>query len=294
MDPVVNCNLCNSRCDYLFSKEGFNFYRCTKCGYIFIYPAPDPKTLEAYYQQDYYEQDDARYLHTRSSAQQKWNGRLTVINRYLANSGRSYYPLTILDVGCATGVFLQLARKHGFDPYGIEHSDYAVNLAQDQLGAEHIYHGSFLNFQTDRKFTTITAWAVLEHVENPKSFLEKAHSFLEEGGIFSLSTVNTDSINFQIFKSNWRYLIPPEHLSYFNPKNLGTALESAGFEILETRTLFVYHAFLDGIFPKAKRSTQKIPLYWKALLYIPKVMCGWSGKGDTLEIYARKKVKHPI
>jgi hypothetical protein len=58
---------------------------------------------------------------------------------------------TILDVGTATGFFLETATAAGFDAYGIERSEYAARIAASKFGVERIHieiGGFFLMFES--------------------------------------------------------------------------------------------------------------------------------------------------
>jgi len=48
----------------------------------------------------------------------------------------------VLDIGCATGYFLEVAEEEGFEPFGVEYSAYAAEIAQNKFGVNNIFNGT--------------------------------------------------------------------------------------------------------------------------------------------------------
>jgi cyclopropane fatty-acyl-phospholipid synthase-like methyltransferase len=78
---------------------------------------------------------------------------------------------SILEVGCATGWFVQAARQAGFDAVGIDVSQWAIE--HPAPGAEgHIFQASVIDLaassttprKADRMFDAVVSWEMLEHV----------------------------------------------------------------------------------------------------------------------------------
>ena len=86
----------------------------------------------------------------------------------------------MLDVGCATGYFLEVAQRGGFDPYGVEFSEYAAGIAKEKFGKEKIFHGTLEQFHdaTGRSgaatFRAIAMSDLIEHVRIPSETLTAA------------------------------------------------------------------------------------------------------------------------
>ena len=71
------------------------------------------------------------YVEARELKLATMRRRLTVISQYAAGP-------RVLDVGCASGFFMEAALERGFDPLGIELSPVAIRLAQpDVRGPDH-------------------------------------------------------------------------------------------------------------------------------------------------------------
>ncbi|MCD6489608.1 MAG: methyltransferase domain-containing protein [Thermodesulfobacterium sp.] len=141
----------------------------------------------------------------------------------------------LLDVGCSTGYFLLIAEKLGFNAYGMEASGEAVRIARGKFGLNVVQALSFKELPEDFKgpYKVITAFEVLEHVEEPMKFLKEAFELLKEGGILCISFPAHFKFEHQAFsykKYKWWYgNYPPNHLTRWKPWTLFYALKKAGF-----------------------------------------------------------------
>lgn len=97
----------------------------------------------------------------------------------------------IVDVGCANGAFLRaLQRQHYRRLYAVDRENYISipELSGIPFTAIDISHECFPF--ADGVFDAVTAFAVLEHLENPFFFIREATRLLKSGGIFALSIPN--------------------------------------------------------------------------------------------------------
>jgi hypothetical protein len=92
---------------------------------------------------------------------------------------------------------------------------------------------------------------VIEHVPNPKSYIERAAELLKQGGVFVMATPDVDSIPAKLTGKRWvGFKLSEEHVYYFSARTLGKMLEDAGFEVVDTRHVGKYvtiRLFLDRL-----------------------------------------------
>jgi 2-polyprenyl-3-methyl-5-hydroxy-6-metoxy-1,4-benzoquinol methylase len=142
----------------------------------------------------------------------------------------------VLDVGCSSGAFLfQLSHRFPND-YQIVGTDVSgPPLAYAESRGIPIARGSFLEWGIDeRKFDAITFWAVLEHVVEPKAFLEKAAALLKPRGFCFVLVPNLKSLAVRLLGTHYRYIYP-QHLNYFAADTLRKLIPDA-FSVVEIRS----------------------------------------------------------
>ena len=144
---------------------------------------------------------------------------------------------TVLDVGCSSGAFLfQLGRRfpETYQVLGTDVSGPPLTYAKSR--GIPIARGSFLRMMPqERKFDAITFWAVLEHVSEPRAFLEKAASLLNPEGFCFILVPNMKSLATRVLGARYRYIYP-QHLNYFTASTLRKFVENE-FVVTELRTM---------------------------------------------------------
>ncbi len=143
--------------------------------------------------------------HRLAALNAKW--RLELIRR-VKPSGK------LLEVGCARGDFLQVARQY-FDSYGVEPN---FELAAISSKIAPVHHDTIEGVPWSA-FDIIASFHVIEHVDSPRSFVQAAAERLKPGGLLVIETPNIDSLPYKLFGSGWRQFIP-EHYFFFGPKTI--------------------------------------------------------------------------
>jgi 2-polyprenyl-3-methyl-5-hydroxy-6-metoxy-1,4-benzoquinol methylase len=141
----------------------------------------------------------------------------------------------LLDIGTATGLLLEVAREQGFEPYGIEISDYAAGLASARFGAGRIHSGTLQTAPfRDGRFSAITMTDLLEHVADLPGTLTRVRQLLRPDGIVLITTPNTASLTRLAMGAKWTHY-KLEHLYYLNPRSMALLAAKAGFQVLSMR-----------------------------------------------------------
>lgn len=134
----------------------------------------------------------------------------------------------ILDIGCGDGYFLEEARKMGWEVYGTEYTDDAIEVCKEKGIQMHQGKLTPTNYDAD-SFDVITSFEVIEHINNPIEEVQNIRSILRKGGIFYLTTPNFNAIERYILKKDYNIITYPEHLSYYTPKTINYLLSNNGF-----------------------------------------------------------------
>jgi 2-polyprenyl-3-methyl-5-hydroxy-6-metoxy-1,4-benzoquinol methylase len=148
-------------------------------------------------------------------------------------------PGRLLEIGGARGVFLDMARKRGYDVQGIEMNPYATRYANDEFGIPTV-QGEFESWRPDAPFDAVAAFDVIEHVPRPDLFLERMRDALAPGGVAVIGTPNASSLLGMAAEATawssggrsaypaWRFYGRGEHLTAFDRRSLSAALTKAG------------------------------------------------------------------
>lgn len=135
---------------------------------------------------------------------------------------------TILDVGCASGYFLEsLGEK--WEKHGIEILHLAAEKARARGGIDvHECGISSAGFAA-QTFDVVCSFDVVEHMAEPMDFFREARRILKPSGWLLIGTGDSRSLAARLSGSRWTYLCIPEHLSFFNSRSFRTGLGKAGF-----------------------------------------------------------------
>jgi SAM-dependent methyltransferase len=158
----------------------------------------------------------------------RWPHRLALVaaqvNRLIAKPGNA------LDIGCSNGLWLY-ALGDKWKRYGIEPSLSAAEMAR-QISQADIHAGVFEDYQAPiKEFDLITAFAVIEHLANPRGLVEWAYDHLRAGGLFVIMTGDREAPGAVRLGENWPLYRSPDHASYFSARSIRLLLPQYRFEI---------------------------------------------------------------
>jgi SAM-dependent methyltransferase len=219
---VEKCPICKSskRRPYQ-TKYDIPIYICLKCdvGYAGL----QPKNLNEVYSNKHYLSKLTINENRKYRMKRFGKERVGILRRYKKKG-------SILDFGCGSGYFIETARKY-FNAEGIEFSDNLRYWLKKKLNLVTFKTLS----ETRKKYDVITAFDVIEHVENPTNLLKEFKKKLKKDGIILIYTPNRDSLGFNFLGYNNNLLVPPAHLFYFNKSSFDIMAKKAGLKIAETQ-----------------------------------------------------------
>jgi len=195
---------------------------------MYLNPRPDPAEIGAYYAADY--APYKRAVEDERSGLMRWMRRRKLIQRRrMIERFSGLHSGRILDVGCATGLFLHEMALAGWHVTGIEPITAAASYGRDRFGLD-VFEGMIEEAPYEREsFDVVTFWDVLEHTFSPSQTLARSSGLLRPGGLVAVNVPNWHSIERQWFGPHWIGLDPPRHLYVFTHDTLTSLLEQAGF-----------------------------------------------------------------
>jgi SAM-dependent methyltransferase len=134
----------------------------------------------------------------------------------------------LLDIGCANGAFLRVARTLGHEASGIEPDERSAAEAR-KAGFEVAAAGLPGSGLAEASFSHITLSHVFEHLHRPVEALEEAFRLLEPDGRLWLSFPNLAAAGLPLFGRDWVGLDPPRHLVLYDTAAIRQLLQRIGF-----------------------------------------------------------------
>ena len=220
----------------------YQLVRCWQCTTVFASEAPDASALaHAYHEADYSTAEEAAFA---AAVYRK------SLEPYLAGlPGRG----TALEIGTGTGIFLSHLGQLGFrELVGIEPSEAAIAAAAADV-RPCIRPGVFMGDEFPAgSVSLICCFQTLEHVPEPRGFVEAAFRMLEPGGMIALITHDYSAFINRMLGSR-SPIIDIEHLQLFCPESLRHLVSTAGFALRDVRSI-------RNVYPLS---------YWLSLLPAP-------------------------
>ncbi len=247
-DDDARCPVCESPEKRLrYRITDFRVYDCSACSLVYLWPQLRPEEVREMFTHLYTEGEgsvpELRSYYGFTYDDDPANPLVQLYERWLdaiephRSSGR------LLDIGCGTGLFLAVARRRGWEPYGVDDCAEAIAYARSEFGLE-VWEGDFRDFDGSGKtFDAITMWDIIEHARSPVDLLSAARGVLAPGGVIGISTPNQRSILDLIAGSMYRItagrLTRPlekfyieQHFLYFDPRTLTDACARAQLELI--------------------------------------------------------------
>lgn len=245
--------------------------KCRGCGLNFPQPLPVPRSIEdhygmpaeSYWTEAYFRIDPAYF------------------SRQVADAKRllGFAPgMKALDIGAGIGKAMHAIAAAGFDTWGIEPSSSFRDQAIGRMGIDperivltDVEQATF----EPGSFDFVSFGAVLEHLYDPATSIERALSWLRPGGVIQIEVPSSDHLmptflNFYLrlagtnFVTNLSPMHPPYHLYAFTLESFRRHGKAAGYdiplhyhEVASIREVpRVFHPILRGWMRRTNRGMQ--------------------------------------
>ena len=173
---TIACPLCGSaRHAVVAASPPSRLMRCRPCGLLYKDPPP-AEFVRQHYEDVYVHDEVSAHIDRR---------RRALFERFLLEL-RPFGEQRLLDVGCGSGEFLELARAHGWSAEGVEMTASGAALARRR--------GFVVNADVaelkDAQFDIVTLWNVVDFFLRPVEQLREIHRVLAPGGLVFVRTPN--------------------------------------------------------------------------------------------------------
>lgn len=284
MHNNIKCNICNHNAilfkynnisnisnkdikitDSQYGKH-WTLFKCQNCNLVFSSPLPSHTLLLELYSA----MKDDDYIEEEAGRKKNFMRILKRIELFHPAKG------SLLDVGAASGMLIEVAIKMGWNAEGIELS---ANLANKALQKYlKVYNTDLESFNSNTSYDVITAIDIIEHLYEPESLLTKSYHWLKNNGLICIVTPNINSFAAKIFKNKWWHF-RPAHLYYFNIKSISYLLAKNNFNIIAIKP-YVWHFSLSYLLSRFSINF-KNKMFKNFILPLNLL--------DSIEVYATKK-----
>jgi SAM-dependent methyltransferase len=198
LKTLANCPICGSEnlscCSQKESiKNNITYMRCQGCTFVFMNPQITMDSLKAVFSSSSYWKGTTNYADY--SLLRRMN-LMTARKRAQYLSGFLPDRAHILEVGCATGQFLQVCQQLDFKITGIDISSYQSRIHQlptaNSPKIRNISLDDFASEYRDDPFDAVCLWGIEGNLPDLVGAFEKIHKLLKTRGILAFNWMNFD------------------------------------------------------------------------------------------------------
>jgi glycosyltransferase involved in cell wall biosynthesis/2-polyprenyl-3-methyl-5-hydroxy-6-metoxy-1,4-benzoquinol methylase len=212
---------------YAFSVQHSRLVECRDCGHMMLHPPPSAEELSLIYNENYWLLDgsDEERRHFAQLKEATARSYLELIGRCLGRHGGR-----LLEIGSGAGDLLTAAADLGYDATGVEPSESSCARARERLGSRCRVVCGDVGDLTERSYYDVCVIAdVVEHVRDPRAFLEQVYNLVRVGGVVVIATPSLQSWSARLMRHRWMEF-KTEHLHYFSQETLHSLLFQTGLE----------------------------------------------------------------
>jgi 2-polyprenyl-3-methyl-5-hydroxy-6-metoxy-1,4-benzoquinol methylase len=148
-------------------------------------------------------------------------------------------PKVVLDLGCGNGAVARALLADGHDVYGVDASESGIAIASREAPGRFfvldVATGKLPSQLSEKKFDAVISTEVIEHLYDPRGFLDFAKSLLPSGGALIVSAPyhgylkNVALAVTGKLDSHFTALWDGGHIKFFSRKTLEELLRERGF-----------------------------------------------------------------
>ncbi len=230
----AHCPVCGEVGRHLYEKGGHQVHRCRGCGLGFVSDLPSPDALARFYADHYYDPESAErsgglgyhtaYTELEPGLKRMYGDFIDRLEKQ--HPGKRFRR--VLDVGCAYGYFLDVARERlaPDELVGLDVTPEAETIRE----RGYAFHRGFVEDVAlpEGHYDLVFMGDALEHVRDPVRVADRLSSVLAPGGALVVTTVDFDAALARLLGRRWRLMKPPEHLFYWTERSLAKLFGDRG------------------------------------------------------------------
>lgn len=221
------CPVCNASSYFLLRHPDTELYRCPQCDHCFA----DINTIDVpeEYGSEYYEITHRNWFNNSNKALYK------AICNYITEFNNC---ASVIDVGCGKANFLKFLHTETprLSLVGID-----LSYNEPTEGIE-LLQGDIFTADVKKQFDVVTSLAVIEHIHEVRTFIQKTNDLCVPGGLIIIMTLNERSILYELsrllnkigFKAPFVRLYNKHHVNHFNISSLRKLVKENNLSVIKT------------------------------------------------------------
>lgn len=237
-----SCPLCRSNGDHqsvvtrhVYGSEGADraFFHCSSCDVRYLYPR-----LTAEQERRFYASEFEGFMASRAGAGGGWTkaddhiraNESTRLRRMRYLQPHLKRGANILEIGCSSGFMLQPLVRAGHQCIGIEPSGVFGDYLRSRNLEVYETQEQLSHARCDARFELIMHFFVLEHIADPRAFLQAQLLLLKPGGTIVFEIPNAADPLYSVYDiaAFERFYWSLAHAWYFSEESLHHLLEQIG------------------------------------------------------------------
>lgn len=212
----------------MFHKGGGTYVRCADCEMVFLNPVMTDQHLGDYYRfnhdlQSMVVADDTEFYH------RIYLQGLSLLESCLGRQG------AILDIGCSSGIFLDVARRQGWSrTMGLELNEREAEVARQK---HTIYTSTLESFSPPEMLDALTLWDVFEHIKDGNTLLQAARGVLKPDGMLFIQTPSSAALAPRIMHEHCNMFDGIEHVNLYSPDTMQKIAGRNGYKVMAMQTV---------------------------------------------------------
>jgi SAM-dependent methyltransferase len=221
-----------------FAKAGLEYVRCAGCRTLYVDPRPSVDLLHRYYTRSENYQFWAEHVFPASEAVRRERIFRPRVERVLDLCERhGVRPDVVIEVGAGFGIFCEelMATGRVGRVLGLEPTPHLAERCRS-LGIEVIEAPvESVDLAEFPPPAVIASFETIEHLHDPRAFVEACAAVLRPGGLLVLTCPSGDGFDV-VEMGPVSGTVDAEHLNYFTPVSLAAMVAACGLEVIEVST----------------------------------------------------------
>ncbi|MFM7343795.1 MAG: class I SAM-dependent methyltransferase [Tagaea sp.] len=221
----------------VFAKYGFSFQRCDACGTIYMSPRPGERLMADYYANSENYAYWAAHIFPASEASRREKIHKPWLERVLGYCrDHAVERGTLLEIGPGFGTFAEVALRSGaFRRVAAIEPTPEMAAACRARGVEVVERRVEEAAGAVDAADVVCAFEVIEHLFEPRRFVDAMRPIVRPGGLLVLSCPNGEGFDVATLGAA-APAVDAEHVNLFNPRSLRGLLERGGFDVVAIDT----------------------------------------------------------